>query len=77
MATHLYYYTTSMHCVAITGPLDFILNISTVMKINLQAPYLMLLCSSGEERSVDSSCIFGIWVHDASELQSINSIINR
>ena len=58
-----------------TGPLDFILNISTVMKISLQAPYLMLLCS--EERSVDSSCIFGIWVHDSSELQSIKSIIDR
>lgn len=64
-----------IHCVSMTGPLDFILNISTVMKISLQAPYLMLLCS--EERSVDSSCIFGIWVHDSSELQSIKSIIDR
>lgn len=67
-----------------TGPLDFVLTLSTVVKISLQAPYLMLLCSSGEERSMDSSsststnnCIFGIWVHDASELQSIKSIIDR
>jgi hypothetical protein len=44
------------------GPDNFVLDISSLIKVKLQPPYLMLRCSTN-----GAPCIYGLWFHDSGE----------
>jgi len=54
------------------GPSDFTLDLSTVLKLSLQKPYLMLRCSTPED-----PIVFGIWSHNELELEAISAMLVR
>eukprot|EP01041_Mallomonas_annulata_P001160 gene1160-2252_t len=57
-------------------PNDFKLDLSTVTKIKLQPPYVMIRCSTDS-----APLILGLWFHDVSErddmMQAINSVLQQ
>lgn len=47
------------------GPDNFVLDLSSMIKVKLQPPYLMLRCATA-----GAPCIYGLWFHDTAERDS-------
>jgi hypothetical protein len=63
---------TNTLTLVVSGPSDFALDLSTVLKISLQKPYIMLRCSTSGD-----PIVFGLWSHDEGDLESMHVLLER